>query len=268
MNKKDLIQLKEWFSSYVAGYYTGDAEYDRPIRLKEEHTDKVCENILILCHGLDLMEQDLILAETIALYHDIGRFEQYVRYGTFNDATSENHARLGLREMGKHSVLSRCTTEEKRLILTAIAYHNALSLGEDLHSRKDVFMRLIRDADKLDIWRVLIDYYRERDKRPNAAIELGLPDDPICSQKIIDTFYLHRSALLKDAKTVNDMILLQISWVFDLNFPKSFEMVQKRQIVGQLNSLLPQSPSIRSAVEQVKFHIEKKLSWKNTEDKA
>jgi len=263
MNINDLTQLKKWFLNYVAGYYTGDAEYDRPIRLKEEHTDKVCENILLLCNGLDLTKQDLILAETIALCHDIGRFEQYARYGTFNDATSENHAQLGLKEMGKHSILSQCTTEEKRLISKSVAYHNVPSLGDNHRPRDALFMRLIRDADKLDVWRVLIDYYRNRDKRPNSAIELDLPDSPVCSQEILDPFCWQKPALLKDAKSVYDVILLQISWVFDLNFTKSFQMVQELKIVDQLNGFLPSFPPVRSAVEQAKSHVEKNIRERN-----
>lgn len=256
MNKTYLSQLKTWFSDYVAGYYTGDEQYDLPIRLKEEHTKKVCENILILCRGLQMEKQDLILAECIALCHDIGRFEQYKRYGTFNDAASENHARLGLREMGKHRILNRGKTAEKRLISKAIAYHNAPFLTQNQMDRYNLFMRLIRDADKLDVWRVLIDYYRDRDRNPNAAIELGLSNDPIFSQKIINSFHMHRSALLKDAKTLNDVILLQISWIFDLNFPLSFQLAKQRQIVEQLYGFLPPSQVLDTAVEQAKIHIE------------
>lgn len=264
MNRSNLNQLKTWFSDYVAGYYTGDEQYDLPIRLKEEHTKMVCENILILCRELQMGEQDLILAECIALCHDIGRFEQYKRYGTFNDAASENHARLGLREMGKHRMLIRSTTAEKRLISKAIAYHNAPFLPENQTDRDDLFMRLIRDADKLDVWRVLIDYYRDRDNSPHAAIELDLSNDPTCSQKIIDAFHMHRSALLKDAKTVNDVTLLQISWVFDLNFPRSFQLAKQRKIVEQLYGFLPPSQVLDAAVEQAKFHIEKRLLTFNT----
>lgn len=248
--------MKKWFTGYVAGYYTGDPEYDRPIRLKEDHTAKVRDAIVMLGRSVDLTDHDLVLAETVALFHDVGRFEQYTRHGTFNDMASENHAKLGLREMAKHKVLSPCTPAEKRLISKAIAYHNAAALPENQGKRDRLFMALIRDADKLDVWRVLIAYYAERKESPSAAIELDLPDTPTCSPKIIDALSRHQSALMKDAETINDVMLLQISWVYDLNFSASFQMVRQRQYVNRLSKFLPPSAVIRRAVEQAQAHVD------------
>ena len=42
------------------------------------------------------------IAEAVALLHDVGRFEQYKRYGTFNDRKSVNHAALGVEIMKKN----------------------------------------------------------------------------------------------------------------------------------------------------------------------
>jgi hypothetical protein len=260
MNQNDIVQFKKWFSTYVADYYTGDREYDLPIRLKEEHTKKVCDIILTICHGLHLPEQDCILAETIALFHDLGRFEQYTRYGTFNDAISANHARMGVAEMGKHGVLSGLKAAEKRLISKAVAYHNAPFLGDNHPERDRLFMCLIRDADKLDVWRILIDYYKDRHEHPHKVIELDLPDEPTCSPEIINAFSIHSSALLRDAKTINDVILLQISWVYDLNFAESFQMAQHQKVIDRLSGFLPPLPSVKSAVEKARRHVENNLA--------
>jgi len=255
MEKDDLDRLKKWFKDYVSAYYSGDCEYDRPIRLKEHHTGKVCENIRLLGQSLDLPNTDLILVETIGLFHDLGRFEQYKRYGTFVDAASENHAHLGIRQMNTHSVLSLCTASEKRNITRAIAYHNAAVLPETGEDESRLYMRLIRDADKLDVWRVLIGYYHERKERPSNALELGVPDDLSCSAEMIDALRTRRSALLKDVKSVNDAVLMQISWVFDLNFPASIRMVRERQYVRKLRAFLPQNDVLQTTVDQVESYL-------------
>ena len=83
MTRKDLEYFKNWFSDYVAPYYTGDGAYDRPVRLKQEHTMRVCREIEMLGRRLNLDPQEMLLAETMALFHDIGRFQQYAIYGTF-----------------------------------------------------------------------------------------------------------------------------------------------------------------------------------------
>ncbi len=255
MNKKDLATLKKWFADYVAAYYTDDPDYNRSIRLKEEHTERVCRNILMLGNALDVSEYDMMLAETMALFHDIGRFKQYAVYGTFSDKASENHARLGLRQMAVNKVLSVCTQEEKRTITKAIAYHNAvaLPLGED--ERRLFFMRLVRDADKLDIWKVVLDYYHTRGEPRNKALELGLPDGPGYSQKILQALHEHRIALIRDLETLNDFKLLQIGWVFDLNFTPSFQAVQRHKFIQQIAATLPQSKKIAAAVKEAEAYV-------------
>lgn len=255
MNKEDLENLKTWFADYVSGYYSDDTEYNRAIYLKEEHTKRVCRNIIMLGKALDLSDHEMMLAETMALFHDIGRFKQYAAYGTFSDMASENHARLGLREMSIHRVLSVCTKEEKRLIAKAIAYHNSATLPEKEDTKQLFFMRLLRDADKLDIWKVVTQYYRRRKIQPNTTIELGLPDDPICSQKVIKALYENRIVRMQDLKTLNDFKLLQISWVFDLNFVPSFHALQRLRYIDQIEATLPQSKEITEAVRHAHDHV-------------
>jgi hypothetical protein len=114
MNPKDLKNLKTWFSDYVERFYTDNPKEKRTIQIKKKHTDRVCENIIMLGKALELHDREMILAETMGLFHDIGRFKQYAVYGTFNDMESENHAELGLKKMAAHNVLDVCTREEKR----------------------------------------------------------------------------------------------------------------------------------------------------------
>ena len=257
MNTDTITQLKEWFTQYVSGYYTGESEHDRNIRLKEDHTHRVCQNILLLCRSLNLSQSDSCLAETISLFHDIGRFEQYRRYRTFNDMKSENHAYLGLRVMAKHRVLSGMDLRERRMLTQAIAYHNAATLPENASERALLFMKLIRDADKLDIWKVVIDYYRERTINPNKTIELDLPDSSECSPEALDALRQGRFARIQDMKTLNDFKLLQISWAFDLNFKKSFQILSDQQYIERIAETLPDFPEVTVAIGHVFRHIRK-----------
>ncbi|MGD2030731.1 MAG: HD domain-containing protein [Desulfobacterales bacterium] len=259
MNREDLNQLKSWFADYVAGFYTDDPKNIFAIRLKERHTERVCENIIMLGNALRLSDREMILAETMGLFHDIGRFKQYAVYETFNDMISENHAKLGLREMAKHNVLAVCTTDEKRWITKAIAYHNTASIPEDEDEKTLFYIRLLRDADKLDIWKVVIDHYRAPDNPSNSILEIGLPDDPACSPQILSAIREGRIALMKDLKTLNDFKLLQISWVFDLNFAPSFRAVKTREYIEQIEATLPHSKEITEAVSHAHDYVNRHL---------
>lgn len=248
MNPETLDEMKNWFTRYVAGYYTGEPEHDRNIRLKEDHTDRVCRNMSQLCQSLDLPPADSHLATAIALFHDVGRFEQYRRYRTFNDMKSKNHAFLGLQSLARHRVLSDLDIAERRTVTYSIACHNAATLPAETTERMRLFMKLIRDADKLDIWQVVVDYYRERAVKPNKTIELDLPDTPECSQSALDALREGRFVRIHEMKTLNDFKLLQISWVFDLNFSRSFEILQARQFIERIAETLPDTPEARDAV--------------------
>lgn len=255
MKNSDLTNLKSWFADYVSGYYTADSEYNRAIRLKEEHTKRVCDNIVMLGNSLNISEQELLLAETTALLHDIGRFKQYAVYGTFNDMNSKNHARLGLQQIGMHKILNLFPKYEKRLVAKAVAYHNAAILPESENGKTLFFIRLLRDADKLDIWKVFIDYYHEREKNPNSTIELGLADEPVCSPRVLQALKECKSVSINDLKTLNDFKLLLIGWAFDLNFAPSFQALQSHKYLEQLASTLPQSKEVKEAVKQARDYV-------------
>jgi hypothetical protein len=259
MNETNLNYLKKWFSDYVAGFYTDDPAYNSTIRLKEKHTEQVCRNMIFLGNALGLSHKDMILAEIIGLFHDVGRFKQFAVYGTFRDTDSENHAMIGLRQMAAHKVLSGCNRDEKRWIAKAVAFHNTMAVPEDQDERTLFFIRLLRDADKLDIWRVFIDYYKVRDKQVNAAVEIGLPDDPGFSPRVIDALKNGRFARIQDLKTLNDFKLLQISWVYDLNFMPSFRIVKELGYIEKIEATLPHTKEITAAVKNAHDYVERRL---------
>jgi len=257
MNQNDLVHLKKWFADYVAGFYTDHPANNNTIRLKEKHTEHVCENMILLGKASGLSDEEMVLIETMALFHDIGRFKQYAVYGTFKDADSENHALLGLRELAAHNVLDVCTKEEKKWIAKAIANHNAIAIPKTENGKSLFFIRLLRDADKLDIWRVFIDYYNTRDKQPNPVVEFGLPDNPSFSPQVLSAFSEERFVLFKDLRTVNDFKLLLLSWVFDLNFSFSIQMVKDRGYIEKIEAILPDSQETKKVLKHIHDYMER-----------
>jgi hypothetical protein len=259
MNQKDLENLKKWFADYVAGFYTAIPTDNSTIRLKEKHTERVCENMILLGKALNLSDEEMVLTETMALFHDIGRFKQYTIYGTFRDIDSENHALLGIRELVAHNVLDVCTKDEKKWITKAIANHNTATIPKKENGKSLFYIRLLRDADKLDIWRVFIDYYHTRDKQPNPVVEFGLPDDPSFSPKALSALSEERFVRFQDLRTLNDFKLLLLSWVFDLNFDYSIQMVKDRGYVEKIGAILPNSHVTQKVLKHIHDYMERHL---------
>lgn len=244
MKEEDFLKFRAWFYRYVQSFYSDDAFIQENIRLKEEHSKRVCENASLIAKSKNLDNEDYYLVRTIALLHDIGRFEQIRKYRTFKDSESENHALLGVKILQTDGVLSGLPLEEQRIILTAIKNHNLLRIPDKLDKRTLFHSKLIRDADKLDIYKVLIDYYTIKDTSPNTALYLGFPDTPEYNRELLEDVFNNRVASVKKVKTCNDMNLTRLTWLFDLNFVETVRLVRKRGYINKLITTLPQNDEI------------------------
>lgn len=250
METNQLTRLKMWFDAYTRSFLTGDAIKDSPLVLKIEHTERVGRNICHLGRSIDLTEDRMRTAEAVGLLHDVGRFAQYRRYRTFNDGKSVNHAALGIEVLKEDRILDGLSDDEKDIIIDAVGFHNAPALPVHKHTESMVFMRLIRDADKLDIWKVFADYYRH-DRAPEPAIVQHLADLPQWDENIINAITEKRTANFQDMKCLNDFKLLQLSWVFDLHFPETSVQARQRGDLSAIAGSLPDADAVRQAVASV-----------------
>jgi len=258
IEKTTLEQLKSWFADYVNRFYSEDAEHNLNIALKEEHTRKVCKEIINIGKSLDLDKEFLYLAEVIALFHDIGRFEQYTRYGTFVDKISEDHAALGVRVINEEGILNMLNSAKRSIILRTIAYHNRAELPTEETEECLFLLKLLRDADKIDIWRVVTDYYLRKDKTRNKSIELDLPDTQEISDKIIADISAGKILITDDIKTLNDFKVVQMSWVFDLNFPYTFQVVQERNYMEKIRDAISNRTNANEIYSIIKLYLNQK----------
>jgi len=260
MKKNDIEHLKRRFLEYVDDYIT-QAENPGPFILKKQHTFRVCSEILSLGEHLSLSEQELLTAEAAALLHDIGRFKQFQTYHTFLDQMSEDHAQLGLKEIKQENLLDFCTHDEAFKIRNAIKYHNAADLPEDLKPdtlKKDTLflLRLLRDSDKLDIWRVVTDHYASPQKNNKKAINLGLEDDGQLSSEAVRAVCQEAFVRSHMIKRLNDLKLMQISWIFDLNFAWSVARAANEKFIEKIAATMPVSRALETALTHVNAYME------------
>ncbi len=79
---------------------------EKNIDLKIRHTYRVCDNVSRIAKSLEMGRDDLLLAEVLALFHDIGRFEQLKVFGSFDDRITVDHAKLGLKVLNSSGVFA------------------------------------------------------------------------------------------------------------------------------------------------------------------
>lgn len=256
MEEKELARYKEWFRGYVKSFSEMEGE-DKNMLLKEKHTLNVVTDIAIIAEREGLSREDVILAESIALFHDVGRFPQYKKFRTFRDAISVNHAELSAQVIAGNGMLDPLNNSEREILLDAVKYHNTFQLPRLEDPRKLMFLKLIRDADKLDIWRVFIEFYGQEDEDRASAVGLGLKTGN-CSSDLLPVIFEDRIISLSRIKTLEDYMLLQLSWVFGVNFRATFRLIIERKIISRILAYLPQTEKVEQAVRHIEEYVRKK----------
>jgi hypothetical protein len=253
----DLHNLKQWFHRYVQSFYSSDPDIQQAIVFKEKHSLMVCEEIMNIGRQIELSHNNLRLAEVIARFHDIGRFEQFKCYHTFADGKSEDHAQLGVKVLQQQHTLAALDPETRELILKAISYHNRLDVPEEEDHICIYFSKLLRDADKLDIFNLVINYYYNPTKERSAAVGLDLPDIPSFSDEIVNS--IHEGKLIGKHKlqSLNDFKLLQMAWIYDVNFQPTSQMIEKRDYLKKIRNTLPASDKIDQIYNLLLNHLQK-----------
>jgi len=255
-----LDELKRWFDAYTSRFFGQDEYVNMHLRLKQEHTRRTCEEILYLAGRLALDDNQTRIAKAVALLHDVGRFPQFANYRTYNDTRSVNHGCLGVDVLHRECVLEALEPEERRWIETAVARHGRKSLSTDLNGPALLFLKLIRDADKLDIYRIVADVYRRRAEDPaGLSFEIELPDEPRITPDVLDAVLAGRLIEHASLRTLNDVRLCQIGWVYDMNFAASLERLKAGGLLEELFGYLPRDEKMQQVRRRVLEYVDSRL---------
>jgi len=260
MTKKDLTDFRKWFTDYTNAFHSENKEDQKNLMLKIEHTHNVCLNMIEISKRLTLDDNSVRLAETVALFHDIGRFPQYAEYKTFRDADSKNHGLLGVKTLVSENVLQALPENEQKLILNSVKFHNAYAIPSIQSSEEIFFLKLIRDADKIDIFRVFIEFYESPQEDRASATAFGVPDTHEYSREMLSCLARKQIASYSQIKTENDFRLMKLSWVYDLHFDASIRLIHNKNYIHNLISKLPQTDEIQSAMAILKDYISERLN--------
>lgn len=265
MKTAEVEKLKNWFTGYVGGFYTdgADAFLDSHVRLKEEHTARVCEVMRFLTDALGLNAEDTNLAQAASLLHDVGRFEQIRKYRTYVDPKSVNHCLLGVQVLEQVHILEDLDKEERAILTAAVQWHGAKVLPQDLDKRTTLFCKLIRDADKLDILPLLVNSFTKYYADPeNFDREVEFPDEPRVSGHVIEALMNHELVDYGSIETLHDAQLVLLGWVYDINFAPALKRIAEKKYLEEIASFLPDFPEVQQAVQHVFAHVQDRIAGK------
>ena len=195
----------EEFNKYVNNYdmnlYGISRKYNHSIRVMN-----LCRKY---AKKLNYSDSDIELAEIIGILHDIGRFEQYQQYHSFNDRETFDHAEYGVKLLFEDGLITRFTNRvsDYDLIKYAIENHNKIEINECNNEKYVKFAKFIRDIDKLDII-YLCGYLGEFNCVSN---------DDLISDKVMNCLKENRPIKSEDVLNNNDFLAMFFGFVFDIN---------------------------------------------------
>jgi HD superfamily phosphohydrolase len=260
MTNEQLQKLRSWFTDYVNTFYGCDDCENSNLKLKQDHSLRVCNEMRYLTANLDLSENQSLLADTIALLHDIGRFKQFKQYQTYNDTRSVSHSALGLEVISQTGILDDFDNSEKALIEKTIEYHGIKDLPTDLDGDVLLFSQLIRDADKLDIFNLAVQYYRAGPKSPFfRMLKNELPDTNEISKQVREDILAGRTVDYKSLRTLDDFRVLQLGWVYDVNFAATLKRIKEQKYLNEIFSYLPKNSDAEKIGKKIFEYIESRI---------
>ncbi len=203
--------IKE-FNNYTDDY---DKKY-MEISLKYNHSFEVMKLMNELASRLDLSDEEIELAKLIGLLHDIGRFEQFRKDGVLAD-TKSDHADESCKYLFTENHIRDFITDDKYdlVIEKAIRYHNKFETPSNYSKQENLFIKLIKDADKIDIYKqvaVNFDWEFKAEDATNAVLE------NFKNKKLLDRKFL---------KTKTDRTIFYLSFLYDINFEESFDILDE-----------------------------------------
>lgn len=229
------------FKAYVKNY---NAE-DEKTKLKIEHTYRVCALCEEIARASDFDENEIELAWLTGLLHDVGRFEQLRRYGTFVDAESIDHAEFGADILFRENKIRDYIDDdsEDELLEKAVRCHSAYRVPTEYSDREKKFANLLRDADKIDILKVNILFPLEEIYNVTTQELKNCTVTP----EVMQAFHEGHAVLRSLKKTPVDNVVGHISLVYELVYPVSTQIMYEQ---GYLEKLMDFHSDLKETNQQ------------------
>lgn len=242
----------EYFTNYVCMNYDFDSNL---IQKKYDHSLRVAYLMSILAQKIGLDDKDIVLSYKIGLCHDLGRFHEVIKNGKFNNNIFD-HGAYSNKILYNDKFVKYMDIDENDSLLfrKAIFYHNKKDVGNNLNNRELLFTNMLRDIDKIDLLRV----------RTNGK-HLKFSDEP--TMIVLNNYKEGKTINLKDLHNDTDRTILYLSFIKDLNFDYSFDLVNEEGDINKLLDIIDIDNKIVMLMDELLNKIEERRN-KNVREKV
>lgn len=227
----DIEKAKIAFKDFLNEY---EDKSDLGFELKIVHTYHVAENAKEIAEKLNLSKEDIELAELIGILHDIGRFEELKITKELNSVKFD-HAGHGSKMLFEKDMIRKFIEDSQydSIIKKAIENHSRLEIEKNLDERTLLHSKIIRDADKIDNYRVKKEEKIEAifPKRVNKIEDM---EESKLSDIVYNTILDKKCVDIHARVTPLDFWVCILAFAFDLNFAVSYKIIKENEYINVL----------------------------------
>jgi hypothetical protein len=247
MTKEEQDSLRTWFERYIDRFRNREGILHPMLELKRCHSLRVAENAGFIAATLSFPESEQHLAEGVGLVHDVGRFTQFAQHGSFRDADTVDHGAEGRRVLEAQNLFFLPDPGDRERLLCVVEYHNRkrMDIPCGVSPGQDRLLRLIRDADKLDIMELVLQAVASDGFRDLTGM---LPHIRLCrelSPGVLTEAAKTRSVSNGNLSTLADFLVMMATWCYDMNYPPTRRLTVQRDILPRIRRELPDTKAVR-----------------------
>lgn len=221
----DLENAKQEFIKYAEKF---DLK-EKHIENKKIHSLRVMNISKEIATKLKLTQEEVDLAALIGLLHDIARFEQYTQFQTFSDLNSFDHGDYGVEILNKDIRKYVGTDKYDKIIKISIKNHNKYKIEEGLTEKELLFAKIIRDADKLDIFYEAVTMFWNGIEKQISSTNIS----ENAEKQFKENKQIKRKKNTSKEPNV-DEVLNVISFIFDINFKETFKIIKEKEYINKI----------------------------------
>lgn len=256
MNQQQHDRLVNDYEKYAASFADAMGNLLEMQQLKLDHSHRVAETARDIATREYWNAEEVLLAHIVGLYHDIARYQQYRDYHTFQDYRSVNHGEFGAKIIEETGILNILSPEEREIVIVATRYHNAKTLPEGLSPRQELFLKLDRDSDKIDIYEVLYTNVKSRVYLKYPEIFHGVDPEGAVSPEMLAGVRSGQPQSYAQVKSVSDFLLLTIQWTNELYFSVSRRLLVEHHALDHIEEIIKLTPEVKEVLDAARRKLE------------
>ncbi|MDD4101552.1 MAG: HD domain-containing protein [Kiritimatiellae bacterium] len=264
MTNDFLERLEGLYNGYVDSFRDADGALPEMLGLKLRHTRGVVDDAALIMAGEGWAAGSCVLGRACALLHDTGRYSQWQEFGTFQDSRSVDHARRGVEVITREGWLTALMASERKAAIVSVALHNRRVLPVGLDAATTAFAHLVRDADKLDIFRVFEAAVADGMLERNPEMTWGLRMDGPPAQDVLRAVAAGHTVDYAQVKSLADFILIQIGWLSGgLHYRAALRLAAVRKALEFREDFLLKlcgKDAVKECCDDVRVRLSKRLN--------